>query len=400
MIGATNGVASLNGSSLVIQNPANAVVSPAAGKIPLANGTAKIDNGWLNTGAGNGLDADTLDGQHGAYYLDRANHTGSQTANTISDFDAQVRTNRLDQMSAPTASVNFNSQKITNLATPVAGTDAANKDYVDSVSQGLDPKTSVKAATTGNVVLNGPLNVDGISLIAGDRVLVKNQTLPEENGVYVVQSGAWTRSTDTDTWDELTSAYVFVEEGTVNANSGWLCDVDAGGTLGTTAVSWAQFSQAGSVTGSNVGSGSVNVFKQKTGSALEFRTLDDTSSVSVTQTGDVITFDVLPSGVDINQLSGTPLTVAKGGTGSATAAGAKTNLGFTTKYSETFGDNSATTFVITHNLGTDDVIAQVRYATGIKAVVEPDIETTSINTITLRFNRAPALNEFRVTVIG
>jgi hypothetical protein len=403
LLGAANGVATLNASSLVVQNPANAQTTPAADKIPLANGSGKIDNGWLNTGAGNGLDADTLDGQHGTYYLNRANHTGTQTASTISDFDTQVRTNRLDQMAVPTASINLNGQLITNLATPVTGTDAANKDYVDSISQGLDPKQSVKAATTiasGNIVLNGPLNVDGISLVAGDRVLVKNQTLPEENGIYVVQTGAWTRASDTDTWAELVSAYVFVEQGTVNSDSGWLCTVDAGGTLGTTAVSWVQFSQAGTVTGTNVGTGAVSVFKQKNGATLEFRTIDDTTSVNATQTGDVITFDVLPAGIDINQLGGTPLTVANGGTGAATAAGAKTNLGFPTKYSEDIGDGSAKVFVITHNLGTRDVLVQVRQTASPYAVVEPDIEMTSTNTITLRFNKAPTSAQYRVTIIG
>jgi hypothetical protein len=75
LLGAASGVATLNASSLVVQNPANAQTTPAADKIPLANGSGKIDNGWLNTGTGNGLDADTLDGQHGSYYRDRANHT-------------------------------------------------------------------------------------------------------------------------------------------------------------------------------------------------------------------------------------------------------------------------------------------------------------------------------------
>lgn len=403
LLGAANGVATLNASSLVVQNPANAQTTPAADKIPLANGSGKIDNGWLNTGTGNGLDADLLDGQHGSYYLSRANHTGTQTASTISDFDTQVRTSRLDQMAAPTASVNLNNQKITNLATPVNATDAANKDYVDSVSQGLDPKQSVKAATTvagGNIVLNGPLNVDGVSLVAGNRVLVKNQTLPEENGIYVVQTGAWTRASDTDTWAELVSAYVFVEQGTTNADSGWLCTVDSGGTLGTTAVDWVQFSQAGTVTASNVGTGTVNVFKQKNGATLEFRTLDDSTSVDVVQTGDVITFDVKPAGINMNNLGGGPLSVLNGGTGASTAAGAKTNLGFTTKYSEDIGDGTAKVFVVTHSLGSRDVVVQVRQNSSPYAVVEPDIEMTSTNTITLRFNKVPTSAQYRVTIIG
>lgn len=256
----------------------------------------------MNTGSGNGIDADKLDGQEGTYYLARENHTGTQTASTISDFDDQVRTNRLDQMAAPSAPVDFNGQILTGVASPENGTDGANKDYVDSVIQGLKPKFSVKAATTGPIVLNGPLTVDDIPLVADDRALVKNQIAPEENGIYIVRAGAWTRSADTDTWGDLISAYVFVEEGTVNEDSGWLCSVDEGGTLGVDGVTWVQFSQAGTVNGANVGAGAVDIFKQKTGTTLEFRTLDDTASIDVVETGDVITFDVNPAGVDINGL--------------------------------------------------------------------------------------------------
>lgn len=167
------------------------------------------------------------------------------TASKISDFDTQVRTNRLDQMAAPTASVSFNSQSITNLADPVNAQDAATKNYVDSVAQGLDVKQSVKAATTANITLSGTQTVDGVALIAGDRVLVKNQTTASQNGIYVVAAGAWARSSDMDAWAEFVSAFTFVEQGTSNGDTGWVSTVDAGGTLGTTSVAFTQFSGAG-----------------------------------------------------------------------------------------------------------------------------------------------------------
>lgn len=169
------------------------------------------------------------------------------TASKISDFDSQVRTNRLDQMAAPTGSVSMNSQKITGLATPTSDNDAANKIYVDNAIQGIDPKQSTKAATTASITLSGAQTIDGVSVVAGDRVLVKNQSTASQNGIYVVASGAWTRSLDTNEWDELVSAFTFVEQGTVNANSGWLSTVTAGGTIGTTAITWVQFSGAGQV---------------------------------------------------------------------------------------------------------------------------------------------------------
>ena len=167
------------------------------------------------------------------------------TASKISDFDTQVRTSRLDQMTAPTTSVAMNSQRLVSLADPVSAQDAATKNYVDNTAQGLDAKASVIAATTANITLSGAQTVDGISVVSGDRVLVKNQSTASQNGIYVVSSGAWTRATDVDTWTELRSAFVFVEQGSTNSDTGWVCTADAGGTIDTTSVSWVQFSGAG-----------------------------------------------------------------------------------------------------------------------------------------------------------
>lgn len=154
----------------------------------------------------------------------------------------------LSDLSAPTAAFGFGSQRLTSLADPTQPQDAATKNYVDLVVQGLDPKQSVKAATTTNLAaLSGPMTIDGVALVAGDRVLVKNQTTVNQNGIYVVAAGAWTRASDVDTWAELISAYVFVEQGTINADMGYLCTIDAGGTLGTTDVTWVQFNGAGQI---------------------------------------------------------------------------------------------------------------------------------------------------------
>jgi len=130
--------------------------------------------------------------------------------------------------------------------TPSNSTDIANKAYVDTVAQGLDTKASVVAGTTVNITLSGTQTIDGIVLVSGDRVLVKNQTAPADNGLYLCAAGAWTRTTDMDTWAEVPGAYVFVETGSTLADTGWVCTSNAGGTIGVTAITWAQFSGAGS----------------------------------------------------------------------------------------------------------------------------------------------------------
>jgi hypothetical protein len=130
---------------------------------------------------------------------------------------------------------------------------AATKQYVDSVAQGLDVKGSVKCATTANITLSGTQTIDGVAVSAGHRVLVKNQSTASQNGIYEVAAGAWSRASDMDAWTEVPGAFCFVEQGTVNADTGWVCTADQGGTIGTTAVSWSQFAGVGNYTADGQG---------------------------------------------------------------------------------------------------------------------------------------------------
>jgi len=161
---------------------------------------------------------------------------------------------------------------LTNVSTPSSGTDAANKNYVDTEIGNLnslfDSKGSVRVATTANGTLasafaNGQ-TVDGVVLATGGRILLKNQTSQAENGIYVVAaSGAPTRATDMDAWTEVPGAIVAVEEGTTNADTIWLCTSNQGGTINTTAITWQQVQTTPGLQNSNfvdkeIPSGSIN----------------------------------------------------------------------------------------------------------------------------------------------
>lgn len=224
---------------------ANTTVSAGSYGSTTQVGTFTVDAKGRLTAAANASIAFPVSSVNGSTGVVVLTTTNIAEGTNLYYTDARVRTNRLDQMAVPTASVSFNSQKITNLLDPTAAQDAATKSYVDNVAQGLDVKASVRAATTANITLSGTQTIDGVAVVAADRVLVKNQTAASENGIYAAAAGAWSRTTDADTYNELISAFVFVEEGTVNADTGWVCTINAGGTLGTTPITFTQFSGAG-----------------------------------------------------------------------------------------------------------------------------------------------------------
>jgi hypothetical protein len=134
--------------------------------------------------------------------------------------------------------------------TPVGDTDIANKGYVDSVAQGLDVKASCVYSTTADITLSGLAVQAGgdwtSTLTAGDRILVKNQSSSQFNGIYVASSTAWARSADMNTWAEVPSAFTFIESGTTLADTGWVSTANQGGTINVTPMPWSQFSGAGS----------------------------------------------------------------------------------------------------------------------------------------------------------
>ena len=147
--------------------------------------------------------------------------------------------------------INANTSKITNVVDPTQAQDAATKAYVDAVKVGLDFKDSVRVATTGNITIASDLNVgdsiDGVTLADGDRVLVKDQSTASQNGIYTAGASP-ARATDADADAEVTAGlFVFVEEGTANSDNGYVLSTDGTITVGSTALTFTQFSGAGQI---------------------------------------------------------------------------------------------------------------------------------------------------------
>ena len=243
-----------------------------------------------------------------------ANDVPSLTSSKISDFNTEVRTSRLDQMAAPTASVSLNSQTITNLADPVNTQDAATRGFVEATSQGLDVKDSCKVATTGNITISTALNsgdtIDGITLADNDRVLVKDQSTASQNGIYIVGSSP-ARADDLAAGADAAGMFTFVEQGTVNADNGFVCTSNKGSAVvGTNNLTFAQFSGAGQITAGNG--------LDKSGNAL---------SVDLKSNGGLV-IESTEIAVDLgaSSITGT-LAIGDGGTGATSASNARSNLG-------------------------------------------------------------------------
>ncbi len=255
--------------------------------------------------------------------------------------------------------LDLQSQKVINLADPSANTDAATKQYVDNVARGLSWKAPVRVATTTNGTLatafaNGQV-VDGITLVTGDRILLKNQTTGSENGIYTVNaSGAPTRAVDADTNGELApGTSVSVTEGTTNSDKVFMIISDAAITIDTTSQTWGQLSGGTTYSGGN----GINV-----------------------------------AGSVISAVGTTGIVVNGSGIGIDTSIVAR-------KFSANIGNGSSTSIAVTHNLGTKDVKVTVRTVADDSHVLA-DVVSTDVNNVTVTFATAPATNAYRVTVVG
>lgn len=307
------------------------------------------------------------------------------------------------------------------VADPSEAAHIATKGYVDAARQGLDVKQSVRVASTANVAIATALEagdvIDGVTLVAGDRVLLKNQTTASENGIYVaVASGAALRSSDAngtaDTGELKAGTFVFVEQGTVNFDSGFVISTDGAITVDTTGITWTQFSGAGSF---EAGDGLSKTGTQVNVNVTANRTAITSDAIDIASTyagqNSITTLGTITTGV----WNGTDVAVADGGTGASTAADARTNLGIKTtagaattststlarvvKQACAASASGTSSTVVTHLLGTADVIVQI-YEGATGATVVGDTVRTSVDVVTVTLLGTILAGDYTIVVTG
>jgi hypothetical protein len=237
--------------------------------------------------------------------------------------------------------INVNNQRVQNVGTGTQPTDGVNLAQVQSLLAGLSWHGAVRAASTGNVSLASPgASLDGVTLAAANRILLKNQTAGSENGVYIwnAAGSALTRAADGATGTLNAGAAFYVDEGTVNADTAWTVTTDDPITVGTTSIVFAKF-----------------------GAGIAY-----TAGTGLTLTGTTFAVDLT--------------SVAR-------------------HFASNVGDGSSLSYTITHNFATLDVLVQVVLnSTG--ETVEADVTRPTSNTVTIAFASAPASGAYRVIVVG
>jgi hypothetical protein len=349
-----------------------AMMHPVASD-PTGLGTGDAGRLWFNTTSNKLM---VWNGTAAIDFLARANHTGSQTASTISDFATAVQAFRLDQLAAAGADVSLGSHKLTNVTDPSSAQDAATKNYIDSalasLASGQVLKGAVKCAATTNISLTTPgATIDGVTMVANDIVLLTGQTTGSQNGPYVWNgaSSTMTRALNWDTSAEaVLGSYWIVEQGT-NADTFALLTNDTALTLGTTVPAF--------------------VFRGSAGATY-------TGSSSILVSGGVISA-ILASASGLVSASGLGIdttVVARKVTGPVPA----TSSGIFT----VSGANVTVNHALTNSAPSVTVRCGATPPSGgtTGAVIEVDSVVSDANNVVITFPAAPATGNYIISIIG
>jgi hypothetical protein len=274
---------------------------------------------------------------------------------------------------------------------PSSALHAATKQYVDLASQGFSFKNVVRVVLTTNRALTALTATDGVTLSANDRVLLAGQTTPSENGIWLAQSGAWTRATDADASGEIKDGVLVpVAEGTLGADSQYMCTSTTATPWvpGTSGSTWTRFS---SVADLQAGAGLT-----KTGTTIDLVS----ATADLTVGTDNVTVVSAPKWT-----TGRTISLTGEVTGTSTAFDGTGNLSFATTVvggtKHFAGDvGSGTAPVITHNLNSKDVSVEVYRNSTPWDTVMCDVERTTVNTVTLRFAASVTAAAYRCVVVG
>lgn len=363
------------------------ILNPRAQNLAAAPGSPQPGQWWFNTTSGRM----EIRGNSAVYDpTDRASHTGTQLAATISNLATVVKAYRLDEFAQPTADLNLGGRKLTNGAAGVSGTDFAVVSQVNAVQTaldqaiaGLDIKQSVRVAATANTALTGVTVLDGYTLAGSNqRVLLPAQTNPVENGIYLWNAGTLTRAPDAVTGTLSAGAIVVAEvHGTTNKNTSWRLETADPITTGTTAQTWTKFAApftpvqgAGiGISGSTISADVVSVFG-RIGAVVA--TAGDYNAAKITN-------DSAVSGATVKDALET----------------LNTSIGAAVRKYATTLATSATSYTVTHGLNTLDVTVSV-YAVATGEEVFTDVLRTGVNTVSVGFAVAPSANAYRVVVTG
>jgi hypothetical protein len=415
------GLSALSANGIIARTTAGTyasrTVTGTASNIVVTNGDGIAGNPTINL-ATIGTPVTSFFGQFSTDTFGRVSSTAAANASNITTALGFTPVNKAgDTM---TGALNMGGNLISNVAAPVSGADAATKNYVDAATTGLSWKQATQCATTANITLSGLQTLDTYTTIAGDRVLVKNQTTPSQNGIYIAAVGSWTRAADMNLSAEFPNATVYVSQGATLRDTGWT-QINDGITVDTSAVSFIQFSGSGTYTAGTGLTLSGNTFSISSpipttlggtgltttgtasqilgvnvgGTALEYKTITGGTGVTITPSANTIT--IANSGVT-SIVAGTGVSIS-GSTGAVTV----NNTGVTSVNATTSsagltigGGPITTTGTLTFTLG-NDLQTLSGFNTGTGIAVRTAAGAWSLRSLTGTANQIVITNSDGVT---